>query len=97
MKAAILVILAWYLVMSAASFAQYGWDKWSATRGSWRMPEKRLRRVDWIGGWPGGLLAMRVFKHKRRKGSYMWRFWLVVAAHAAAWAAVVAAWWLMRD
>lgn len=89
---AFLTILGWYGLLSLLSFLQYGWDKLAAIRNAWRVPEKQLIKLDMLGGWPGGLLAQRVFKHKRRKREYMTRFWLVVAAHAALWIIAIASW-----
>lgn len=97
MKVAFLIVLGWYLLLSLFSFLQYGWDKLAATRNTRRVPEKQLRQLDWLGGWPGGLLAQKVFKHKRRKRDYMLRFWLVVATHAALWTTIVAVWTFTRD
>lgn len=36
-----------------------------------------------LGGWPGGLLAQRLIRHKNRKLSYQLVFWLIVLLHAA--------------
>ncbi|MCE7524423.1 DUF1294 domain-containing protein [Alloalcanivorax xenomutans] len=36
------------------------------------------------GGWPGALLAQRVFRHKTRKTSFQVVFYLVVAANLGA-------------
>ena len=68
--------------MSVVSFATYGWDKRRAARTGRRIPEKTLLTIDLLGGWPGGLVAQRVFRHKKRKSAYMIRFWGVVALHA---------------
>ncbi|WP_406565631.1 DUF1294 domain-containing protein [Marinobacter fonticola] len=35
-------------------------------------------------GWPGALLAQQVFRHKTRKGSYQFVFWLAVLTNLGA-------------
>lgn len=78
-----------YVVMSAVAFGMYGIDKRRAGRGEWRMSEAALHAVELLGGWPGALIAQRVFRHKWRKTAYMAVFWGIVGIHALAWA-----WWL---
>lgn len=75
-----------YAVMSLVTFVAYGVDKRRARLGRRRISERSLHRLELLGGWPGGLLGQRVFRHKRRKRSYMVRFWAVVALHGAVWA-----------
>ena len=86
-----LVALGVTLVMSLVSFVMYGWDKRAAAKGSWRTSEKTLLLIDLAFGWPGGLAGQRVFKHKRRKTSYMLRFWGIVVLHVIFWGIVL--WW----
>ena len=82
-------VLGIYLVMSAVALAMYGVDKRRSGRGEWRISEGTLHGIELCGGWPGALLAQRIFRHKWRKGGYMAVFWAIVPAHAAGWA-----WWL---
>ena len=74
-----------YGIISVASAACYAQDKRRAERGEWRTPESVLHVLDLLGGWPGGLLAQRVFRHKTRKLSFQMIFWICAAAHLAAW------------
>lgn len=62
--------------LSVLSFLLYGIDKWKAKRGTWRIPEATLIQVDMLGGWVGGLIAQRTFRHKTYKKSYRRKFWL---------------------
>lgn len=80
-----------YLVlgMSLVSFLAYGWDKRAAQRAGQRTPEATLLGFDLLGGWPGGLFAQRVFRHKTRKVSFQRRYWLAVSLHSLAVAALV--------
>jgi uncharacterized membrane protein YsdA (DUF1294 family) len=73
-----------YALMSALSFSLYGLDKRASTRGGWRTSEARLHLVELLGGWPGALLAQRVFWHKTRKTSFQVVFYLAVAVNLVA-------------
>lgn len=73
-----------YALMSAISFSLYGLDKRAATRGGRRTPESRLHFFELLGGWPGALLAQRVFRHKTRKRSFQVMFYLAAAVNLAA-------------
>jgi uncharacterized membrane protein YsdA (DUF1294 family) len=68
-------VLPWYLVLSAATFMAYGWDKVSAHRGHWRTQESTLNGLALLGGWPGGWIAQYAWRHKSRKTSYQVAFW----------------------
>lgn len=79
-----LILLA-YAVVSIITFCVYGLDKRAAVRGRWRTPEATLHLLELLGGFPGAMVAQRVFRHKRAKVSYLVVFWLIVLLHAAAW------------
>ncbi|MEM8834477.1 MAG: DUF1294 domain-containing protein [Planctomycetota bacterium] len=84
------VALAWYLLASLASVLVLGFDKLAAKRGWRRVPEKRLHLISLLGGWPGAWIAHNLWRHKRQKGSYLWRFWAVVTLHVVVWGVIVA-------
>ena len=75
-----LVLLA-YVLLSAAAFVMYRADKVAAGKGSWRTPEANLHGIDLLGGWPGGLVARQLFRHKTRKQPFRTVFWLTVVAN----------------
>ena len=52
------------LVVSVAAFAVYGWDKMYAKRGMWRVPEKILLLLAFLGGSVGAMVGMAIFRHK---------------------------------
>lgn len=79
-----------YLAMSLVCFIAYWRDKRFAVAGAQRTPESRLHLYELLGGWPGGLLAQRLIRHKNRKVSYQVKFWLIVALHLGAFS-----WWLL--
>lgn len=89
------LLLIAYAVASPVSLAMYWWDKRSAKKKRWRTKEKTLHTVDVLGGWPGGLLAQRLFRHKNRKGPFQLVFWMTVLLHVLLWLAL-AFWWTTR-
>ena len=67
MKEMIPVITAGYLViMNLAAFIAMGVDKSKAKRGAWRIPEKTLFLLSFLGGSIGSLAGMYTFRHKTR-------------------------------
>ncbi|GAC1033607.1 hypothetical protein thsps21_44360 [Pseudomonas sp. No.21] len=79
-----------YLAMSLVCFIAYWRDKRSAVAGAQRTPESRLHLYELLGGWPGGLLAQRLIRHKNRKLPYQVKFWSIVVLHLG-----VLGWWLL--
>jgi uncharacterized membrane protein YsdA (DUF1294 family) len=77
-----------YTGASTLCFVLYGVDKAAARAGRDRIPESMLLSLGFIGGWPGGLVAQQVFRHKTAKRLFQLRFWLSVGANVAifAWA-----------
>ena len=65
------VVLAIYLAASVVAFIAYAWDKSAARDGRWRTAESTLHLLGLVGGWPGALVARRVFRHKTRKQSFI--------------------------
>jgi uncharacterized membrane protein YsdA (DUF1294 family) len=71
------------LLTSLVAFVAYGFDKRRARSGGRRVPEKTLHLMALVGGWPGGLMGQRVFRHKTQKLGFRITFWLCVALHLA--------------
>jgi uncharacterized membrane protein YsdA (DUF1294 family)/cold shock CspA family protein len=88
-RAAPVWVPAAYLLMSAATMAVYRMDKSAAQAARRRTPESTLHALELLGGWPGALIAQRLFRHKCTKVEYQVTFWIIVAAHIGLWA-----WWL---
>lgn len=82
---AITWVMVAYASMSALTFVVYAVDKRAARAGRPRIAEATLHVLESLGGWPGALLAQRLLRHKNAKPGYQVVFWLVVAAHVAAW------------
>lgn len=66
---------------SAVTFGLYAWDKRSAVRAGRRVSEKTLLVWSAIGGWPGGIVAGKFFRHKTIKASYRRKFAAAIAIH----------------
>lgn len=86
------LLLFGYGVMSLLTFISYGRDKHAARNGRRRTPEHHLQLLALAGGWPGALLAMPLFHHKRRKASFLLGFWLVTLLNGG----VLAGWLVTR-
>ena len=68
----------WFAAFNAATFLVFGFDKWSAQRSGWRVSESILVMLGALGGWPGGLLAMIVFRHKTAKRAFKVKYILAL-------------------
>ena len=79
------VLLAAYVIMSLISFVLYALDKRAAERGLRRTAERTLHLIDLLGGWPGGLAAVYLLRHKSSKIRFKAILWLIIAAHAGLW------------
>jgi uncharacterized membrane protein YsdA (DUF1294 family) len=77
-------ILAVYCGMSLVLFVMYWIDKRAAQRSAQRTAENTLHLFELCCGWPGALLAQQIFRHKTRKGSYQFVFWLAVLSNVGA-------------
>ena len=85
----LLALAAAYVGLSVITFAVYGVDKSAARRGTGRISERTLLWLGLLGGWPGGLAAQRVLRHKTAKRSFLARFWITVALNIALLAVIL--------
>lgn len=76
-------VLLWQIAMSIVSYVVYAWDKSSAQNKRWRTSEGTLHMFDLAGGWPGALLAQQVLRHKSKKPSFRFVFWVTVLLSVA--------------
>lgn len=67
-----------YALMSLVTFAIYAKDKYAARKGRWRTPEASLHMLALMGGWPGALVAQGKLRHKSKKTSFRFTFWITV-------------------
>jgi len=64
----------WLLLWSVILFVIMGADKRRARRAAFRVPEKTLFLLALLGGAPGGLAGMELFRHKTRHWTFVWGF-----------------------
>ncbi|MEN8148930.1 MAG: DUF1294 domain-containing protein [Planctomycetota bacterium] len=59
-----------FLGLNLFTFLAFGWDKRRARKNASRTPEGTLLTLSFLGGFPGGWIAMNLFRHKTRKVSF---------------------------
>ena len=80
------VILALYLGVSIITFILYAVDKSAAQKGGWRTQESTLHFFSLAGGWPGAIVAQQKLRHKSKKQSFRFVFWLTVLVNCGVFA-----------
>ena len=65
--------LIYVALLSFITLIVYGIDKERAKRGLWRISERTLLTLSFVGGALGGLIAMQLFRHKTKH----WYFYAV--------------------
>ncbi|MEA3441587.1 MAG: DUF1294 domain-containing protein [Chloroflexota bacterium] len=73
------ILLIWLAIINLTTFLVYGYDKYRAATGGWRVSERTLLLLAIIGGSVGALIGMHLFRHKTAKASFQWRFWSILA------------------
>lgn len=71
------LLACWLLIINLVAFFAFGVDKWKAKRKEKkdavrRVPEKTLLLLAALGGSPGALLGMRVWRHKTFHRAFRW-------------------------
>lgn len=85
------ILLAVYAVLSIIAFCMYAADKKKAKKGAWRIPEKVLLGLGFLGGSIGALLGMKLLRHKTKH----WYFWAVNIA-GLLWQIALPIWLLLK-
>ena len=85
------ILLAAYAVVSVIAFCFYAADKKKAKKGAWRIPEKVLLGLGFLGGAIGALLGMKLLRHKTKH----WYFWAVNIA-GLLWQIALPVWLLLK-
>ena len=67
-------VLLIYVGTSLICVLIYWADKSAAAQGGWRVSESALLLLGLAGGWPGAIIAQRLFHHKTRKRSFQAAF-----------------------
>lgn len=76
--------LAYLLAVNLLLFAVMGADKRRARRRMRRVPERTLFALCLLGGGPGGVLGMYVFRHKTRHLKFVLGFPIILIVEYAA-------------
>ncbi|MBR2921756.1 MAG: DUF1294 domain-containing protein [Alphaproteobacteria bacterium] len=56
----------------------YGVDKKAAINKAWRIPEKDLHMLEFLGGWIGAYIGQKFFRHKTAKKSFQATYKLMI-------------------
>lgn len=80
-----------YLFSSVITAILFVIDKSLATSGSRRISEKNLILASFFCGWPGGLFAMKLVRHKTKKVEFQVMMGLAILANI-----IVVAWITMH-
>lgn len=76
------IFFTYLIVINLFAFIIYAVDKLKAKLDKWRVSEKILLSSSLLGGFLGGLLAMKIFRHKTKH----WYFWCVNFLSLVVWA-----------
>ncbi len=60
-------ILIYFVIINLIGFLMMWYDKHQAKWGNWRVPEKTLFMITFLGGGIGTLTGMYTFRHKTKK------------------------------
>jgi uncharacterized membrane protein YsdA (DUF1294 family) len=74
------LLISFFIGINAAAIITTGFDKSLARSGALRMPETISYVIALLGGSPGTVLGMHVFKHKQRKAAFQFVLLLIFVA-----------------
>ncbi|WP_431243523.1 DUF1294 domain-containing protein [Flavobacterium sp. P21] len=77
------IFLLYFLFINVIVFILAGYDKYKARKNKRRIPENTLFFLQFIGGTPGLLTAMLIFRHKTSKTSFIVKFAVILAIQIA--------------
>ena len=83
-----LFMVALVVIINIGSVIAIWWDKRRAMKGEWRLKEATLLAWALVGGWPGGIWAIRRFRHKTSKGSFIAKYVFVITLNIGVIAAI---------
>ena len=79
---------AMFVGVNVATMLCYGYDKFLARTGRWRVPEAALHVLAAAGGTPGGFLGQLLFRHKTRDRRFRLVFFAIAAVQIAVFLAI---------
>lgn len=75
------IVTGYIIILNIVTFAVYGIDKIKAQKGAWRIPEKSLLLLAFIGGSLGAAAGMRFWRHKTLHPQFKWGVPLMLLLH----------------
>lgn len=83
----ILLFLVFHIIaINISTFIAYGVDKRAAQRGQWRVSERDLHMLEFLGGWIGAFAGQRFFHHKTTKKNYQATYkFMIIMEFVAIW------------
>ena len=76
-------ILYYLIAINIIAFLTYGFDKFKAKKGKWRIPESSLLLLAIIGGSIGAWFGIKVWHHKTLHKKFKYGIPLIVIAQIA--------------
>ena len=76
-------ILYYLIAINVITFLTYGFDKFKAKKGKWRIPESSLLLLAIIGGSIGAWFGIKVWHHKTLHKKFKYGIPLIVIAQIA--------------
>ena len=71
MKDISIIAVGYLVILSFAGLISMGMDKRRAIRNKWRIPERTLLLIAFIGGGIGSFLGIRIFRHKTKHRKFV--------------------------
>lgn len=76
-------LMLYFLLVNSILFVLMGIDKKRAIKHQWRIPERNLLLLGFIGGGLGGILGMKKYRHKTKEPKFKWVYfigtWILIA------------------
>jgi len=69
-------ILLYYFILGLITFLVYAKDKKASKHNTWRVSEKSLHSLSFLGGWTGAAIAQYTLRHKTQKSVFKTIYWL---------------------
>lgn len=83
-KTFLLLVVFQIISINITTFIAYWLDKRAAQKRAWRVSEKNLHMLEFMGGWIGAYIAQKVFHHKSSKKSYQRMYKVMIVMEFAA-------------
>ncbi len=61
------MLLLYYVILGLITLILFAKDKYASKNGVWRIPEVTLYIFSLFGGWTGGVIGQKAFRHKTQK------------------------------